>query len=79
MDIRRTKPGFTVASTAPLIIVSLHIWEVGRYSHSRNRFVAMPAKLVHAGVVMRIIPHPIVAKLKNFPIGNLCNRYPEGN
>jgi hypothetical protein len=36
-----TNPGFTVASRSP----------------RRNRFVAMPAKERHAGVVMRTMPY----------------------
>lgn len=38
-----TKPGFTVASRRP----------------RRKRFVAMLAKDLHAGVVMRMIPQPV--------------------
>lgn len=53
MDIMRTKPGLTVASMAP----------------SRKRFVAMPPKEMHAGVVMRIMPQPMVARERNFPMG----------
>lgn len=53
MDIRRTKPGFTVASTAP----------------SRKRLVAIPPKETHAGVVMRITPQEMVVRERNFPIG----------
>jgi hypothetical protein len=45
IDIMRTKLGLTVASAAP----------------RRKRFAAMPPKLMHAGVVMRIIPQMIVA------------------
>jgi hypothetical protein len=45
MDMRRTNPGFTVASSAP----------------RRNLFAAIPAKEVHAGVVIKMIPHAIVA------------------
>jgi hypothetical protein len=42
MLIIMTKPGFTVDSRKP----------------KRKRFAAVPAKLVQAGVVIRIIPHP---------------------
>ena len=38
----KTKPGLTVDSSRP----------------SKKRFVAMPAKLLQAGVVRRITPHP---------------------
>ena len=44
-----------------------------------KRFVAIPAKDVHAGVVINTIPHAIVARLRNFPIGSLCKKYPAGN
>lgn len=52
MDMIKTNPGLTVASTAP----------------SRKRFAEIPAKLVHAGVVMRIIPQMMVAIERNLPI-----------
>jgi hypothetical protein len=58
MDIRRTKPGLTVASREP----------------RRNRFVASPAKEVHAGVVMRIIPQAIVARERKRPMGRRWRR-----
>jgi hypothetical protein len=63
MDIIKTKPGLTVASTAP----------------RRKRFAAIPPKLVHAGVVMRIIPQMIVAMERNLPILSRWRKYPEGN
>ena len=50
--MRRTKPGLMLASSAP----------------SRNRFVAIPAKDVHAGVVMRIIPHAMVVRERTLPM-----------
>jgi len=63
IDIIRTKPGLTVASMAP----------------SKKRFVAMPPKFVHAGVVMRIMPHPMVARERNLAIGKRWRKYPAGN
>jgi hypothetical protein len=53
MLINNTNPGFTVASSAP----------------RKNLFVVMPPKETHAGVVMSIMPHAIVAKERNLPIG----------
>lgn len=43
MDMIRTNPGLTIASTTP----------------RKNRFVAMPAKLLHPGVVINIAPQTI--------------------
>jgi hypothetical protein len=63
MLINNTNPGFTVASSAP----------------RKNLFVAMPPKETHAGIVMSIIPHAIVARERNLPIGKRWSRYPEGN
>jgi len=56
--MRRTKPGFTVASTAP----------------RRKRLVPMPANEVQAGVVMRMIPQAMVARERNFPMGRRWRR-----
>lgn len=47
MDMISTKPGLTVDSRRP----------------SMNRFAAVPAKVLHAGVVMRMMPHPRADKL----------------
>jgi hypothetical protein len=58
-----TNPGLTVASSAP----------------RKNLFVAMPPNETHAGVVMSITPHTIVAMERNLPIGRRWSRYPEGN
>ena len=58
MDIRSTKPGLTVASKAP----------------RRKRFVAMPPKETHAGVVMRMMPQDIVARERNLPMGRRWRR-----
>jgi hypothetical protein len=58
MDMIATKAGFTVASVSPSI----------------KRFVAMPAKLVHAGVVMRMIPQLRVMMDTKRPMGSLCKR-----
>lgn len=55
MDIIKTKPGFTTASKKP----------------SRKRFVAIPAKFVHAGVVIRIMPHITVVVPMTLPKGSL--------
>jgi hypothetical protein len=56
--MRRTKPGFTVASRAP----------------RKKRLVAMPPKEVQAGVTMSIMPQAIVARERNFPIGRRWRR-----
>jgi hypothetical protein len=48
MLIIKTKPGFMLDSRRP----------------RRNRFAAVPAKEVHAGVVMRIIPQPLVGQVE---------------
>lgn len=53
-----TKPGFTVDSSSP----------------KRKRFAAVPAKFVHAGVVMRITPQPIVQYPRNFAMGRRWSR-----
>ena len=63
MLIINTNPGLTVASNAP----------------NKNRFVAIPAKEVHAGVVIRMTPQAIVAIERNLPIGRRWSAYPEGN
>jgi hypothetical protein len=63
MDMIQTKAGLTVASVMP----------------RKNRFVAMPANDLHAGVVMRMIPHTIVVTDTNFPMGSLWSRNDEGN
>jgi hypothetical protein len=63
MDMIQTNAGLTVASVRP----------------RKNRFVAMPAKEVHAGVVMRMIPHRMVITDTNLPIGSFWSRKEEGN
>jgi hypothetical protein len=58
MDMRRTKPGLTVASRAP----------------RRKRFVAMPPKETQEGVVMRMTPQAMVARERNLPMGRRWRR-----
>jgi hypothetical protein len=62
MLMMRTKPGLTLASVRP----------------SMKRLVAMQAKFVHAGVVIRMPPHSRVEQARNFPRGSLCIAYPAG-
>lgn len=57
-----TNPGLTTASTTP----------------RRNRFAAMPAKFVHAGVVIMRIPQMIAVVPMNLPTGRRWSRYPAG-
>jgi len=63
IDIRRTKPGLMEASNAP----------------RRKRFVAIPAKDVHAGVVMRMIPQAMVVSERTLPMRRRWRKYPAGN
>jgi hypothetical protein len=55
MDMMATKAGLTVASVRP----------------SMNRLVAIPAKEVQAGVVIRMTPQLSVMMETNRPIGSL--------
>ena len=63
MLISNTNPGLTVASRTP----------------RKNLFVAIPPKETHAGVVMSMTPHAMVARERNLPVGKRWSRYPDGN
>lgn len=63
MDMISTNAGLTVASVTP----------------RKKRFVAMPAKDVHAGVVIRMAPQIMVTLETNLPMGRTCKAYAAGN
>ena len=63
IDISSTKPGLIADSRAP----------------RKKRLVAMPAKDLHAGVVMRTQPHATTVAERRRPVGRCWSRKPNGN
>jgi hypothetical protein len=63
IDIKSTNPGFVALSNAP----------------RKNRFAAMPAKFLHAAVIINTQPHATIVDEMNLPIGKCCRRKPIGN